>query len=444
MIESNYNFEFRLQDGTMLIYNAFTNALVNLQEDQYQDWKRAKQDKNYEELPKLKEWQYGGFLVNKVEDELKSLRLKLWSSRCATNRLSMTIAPTLGCNFRCIYCYEQTTDSSKKMDQKVQDAIVIALEQKLAQIESFHVSWYGGEPLLAMDVIRSLSKRFMLACDENNVVYSPSIVTNGYLLTPEIATELKEMRIESCQITLDGPPEIHDTRRPLAGGAPSFTKILENISACADILNISLRINIDRTNVQSNDELLDILKKYKLQDRINVYVGWVEAQNSCYNSSTCLSRTEFSEEKIKFAHKLKDYNFKVNALQEYPSLKKNYCGADSYGSLVVAPNGDVVQCWGDVGIQDYTITSLVDNTKVGNSDRYYDYMLYDPTLDLDCVSCKYLPICMGGCPKRRIDKDVDRCTHIKNNIEKYISYTAALIFEERKNRPQAEAKSTES
>ena len=30
-----------------------------------------------------------------------------------------------------------------------------------------------------------------------------------------------------------------------------------------------------------------------------------------------------------------------------------------------------------------------------------DYMLFDPTLDNGCSQCKLLPVCMGGCSRRR-------------------------------------------
>ena len=49
----------------------------------------------------------GGFIINDDVDELKLLKLNLLQSRYRTGNLGLTIATTLACNFRCVYCYEK-------------------------------------------------------------------------------------------------------------------------------------------------------------------------------------------------------------------------------------------------------------------------------------------------------------------------------------------------
>lgn len=77
--------------------------------------------------------------------------------------------------------------------------------------------WYGGEPLLAWDTICSLSERIIKIADENNCKYAAGIVTNGYLFDEDKILKLKELKIKTVQITLDGPPKVHSRRKGLPG-----------------------------------------------------------------------------------------------------------------------------------------------------------------------------------------------------------------------------------
>ena len=47
-----------------------------------------------------------------------------------------------------------------------------------------------------------------------------------YNLNKDIASKLKKLNIISVQVTLDGPKDIHDSRRYLCGGGQTFEKIV--------------------------------------------------------------------------------------------------------------------------------------------------------------------------------------------------------------------------
>src|SRR6185369_6099521 len=56
--------------------------------------------------------------------------------------------------------------------------------------------------------------------------------------------------ISSLQITIDGPPAEHDKRRIYADGSGSYDRIARNIGMCLERgVNISIRMNVDRTNI---------------------------------------------------------------------------------------------------------------------------------------------------------------------------------------------------
>lgn len=152
---------------------------------------------------------------------------------CAhTGRVNLTICPTMGCNFDCPYCFED--HENVRMTPKVQDDVLTLARRMLesAQAKELTVTWFGGGPLLAPDVIENLSTRLMALTDERGVTCRAEVITNGFLLTTEIAEMLERARVTELQVTIDGLGVTHDATRHLVGGGPSFDRIVKNLSLC--------------------------------------------------------------------------------------------------------------------------------------------------------------------------------------------------------------------
>ena len=81
------------------------------------------------------------------------------------------------------------------------------------------IAWYGGEPLLALEIIEEITKIAILEFGDD---FSASMVTNGYLLSEDVAKRLETLKIESIQVTIDGPPEMHNRMRKLPNGDDTF------------------------------------------------------------------------------------------------------------------------------------------------------------------------------------------------------------------------------
>lgn len=76
------------------------------------------------------------------------------------------------------------------------------------------------------------------------------------------------------------------------------------------------------------------------------------------------------------------------------------------------------KCWSDIGLEEYCLGNVLSG--IDNKSRIYEYALYDPTMDQQCKECNILPICMGGCPRRRIDNIDNRCSVYKYALESYL------------------------
>jgi len=84
--------------------------------------------------------------------------------------------------------------------------------------------------------------------------------TNGYLLTPTLASRLLDLGVSRYQISFDGPREWHDRKRVLAGGKGTFDRIWGNLLALRTLereFTITIRVHVDRENVQAMREFID-------------------------------------------------------------------------------------------------------------------------------------------------------------------------------------------
>lgn len=81
------------------------------------------------------------------------------------------------------------------MSEAIQEAIVKFVESEAPHLETFTVTWYGGEPLLALDIIENLSIKFVDIYKKNAIAYDATIVTNGYLLNCTVIEKLNTLHV---------------------------------------------------------------------------------------------------------------------------------------------------------------------------------------------------------------------------------------------------------
>jgi len=150
------------------------------------------------------------FIVPDDYDELKAYN-DLIETNKSSDWPSLTIAVTMNCNLNCYYCYEKGYRRDNKMSETVQKAVVQFAKRMIRPNSGMSIAWYGGEPLLAADVIENLSYAFERAGFQ---LHDNSIITNVYLLTDSNAHMLSSVAgVTTVQVTIDDTKEIHDKRR---------------------------------------------------------------------------------------------------------------------------------------------------------------------------------------------------------------------------------------
>lgn len=162
----------------------------------------------------------------------------------------LIILPTEKCNLRCTYCYEDFAIG--KMSNSTQLALERFVERRVDGLDRLSFSWFGGEPLVAKDVVLRLSKFAHRVATERGLAFDGGLTTNGYLLDTELFEELVSYRQNFYQITLDGFGEHHDAVRRFANGRGTFARIWENLENIKNTdldCEILVRVHVRRENI---------------------------------------------------------------------------------------------------------------------------------------------------------------------------------------------------
>lgn len=175
----------------------------------------------------------------------------------APHQLSIDI--TNKCNLRCLHCYNYSGENIQMCNELLDDEI-LNMVLEVSQVGLYNMCFCGGEPLLRKDLILKCIKILR----EHNVP-NVSMVTNGLLLSKEVAKELKQSGITNVQLSIDGSnEETHDRLRNNKG---AFKKV---IGAIENLIDVGIKPGIAFTptsfNIHQIKDLHNILRKYELFD----------------------------------------------------------------------------------------------------------------------------------------------------------------------------------
>lgn len=397
MYWSKYNILSKSEKYGYLLFNTMSLAFIRINEQDIDMWKKLRETpdsytnfQNYDFLIKAR------ILVDNQEDDLNVYLADVLKNRYNSSDMALTILPTRGCNFGCIYCYEQDRPNVL-MNEQTEKAIVKFVCSN-SNLKRLSVVWYGGEPLLNFDSMVRLTKMFK----QLNIEYSAKIVSNGYLLTKEKADLMKDLAIRNIQITFDGSEEIHNQRRFLLGGQPTYRKIMDNLKYLLSInkeITIDIRTNIDRRNKDDYNKFYQDFKSEINDKRVTMYPGFV----SDLLSSECVS-PEFNISeggyKAQFILDIFDkYGIEIKSF--LPKYRRHSCVASKYFAFVIGPEGELYKCWRMVGNQKEAIGNVNDDSF--DMVKFSKYLIgADYTLDSKCLQCEFITLCGGGCPLVRM------------------------------------------
>jgi uncharacterized protein len=362
-------------------------------------------------------------LVREDEDELAEILHRNDLAANADDQLYIVIQPTAQCQLGCDYCGQSHT--STRLSPKDQDGVVDRALSKLKARRYHHVfiAWFGGEPLAGLSVIRSLTPRLRAAAEEHHCRFGAKIITNGLALSHRIASEIVgEHAVKYIEITLDGASAFHDARRHRKNGASTFDRIFSNLADLAlrrDLkVEVSVRCNVDRRNVEGVSPLLQILADAGLQERIFFYTTPVYSWGNDAHK-LALSPEEYAEHEVSWLAEMLLLGFAPSLV---PRRKPVVCMAttpdaelvDAYGNLFNCTEVSYVPAYGVPNR--YALGTLSEGTGAERRNLLGDFNARVARREYSCASCRMLPVCGGACPKKW-QEGFEPCPSVKWNIK---------------------------
>ena len=381
------------------------------------------------------------------------------------------IMPTYNCNLRCSYCFQDhmRTDSRfVHLLRTMQPATVDRIFAAMIEIEAMHgingdgprhrtIGFFGGEPLLEASrpiVGYIIDKAFAQGAA------SFWAVTNGTELGA-YEDLLSPKKISALQVTIDGPPEEHDRRRIYADGSGSYERIAHNIDMClARDVNISIRLNVDRTNIDHLPAMADDFchRGWDKHPRFSVYPAPIRAENKNTDAKSTFNTWEMDQalvELMEIEPKMRVISRPDDAIKHHarrifkepstsiPSFKESFCSAHTR-MYIFDSFSDIYACWDRTGDPTIRIGHVGDEGKVTlNTEVNTLWKSRTVASNPVCRRCRYALHCGGGCAILALSKtgkyNANFCdgyaSRFRENVaEAYLDHVHGLTLEEKSGR----------
>jgi uncharacterized protein len=313
------------------------------------------------------------------------------------------IIPTRSCNGACNYCdFGADKASSDKMTYQLASKAVdwyvnLRKENKRNDLE---IHFFGGEPMIARDVIEVVVHRARLLAAQQNLIPSFEISTNGQYNQSD--ARFLGQYFNNVILSLDGFQEFQEKHRPLKSNKNSFKNATQTAKIISDSnAELSIRCCVSQLNVSKIEDITEWLcRSYRLS-AINFEILCSTPQTD----SLGLFPPDPVEFAIHFQHSreiAKGYGIKIvyaSDISHQPMVSSCPVGKDT---AIVSPDGRISNCylmpekWQNVGIDlDFGIIQA-------NGEAHIDVEKVTSIRNMvenkpRCANCFCQWSCAGGC-----------------------------------------------
>lgn len=318
------------------------------------------------------------------------------------------------CNIACEYCFytckhELFGNKTHRMNRQTLKCLVKSYLEHRFPVSGF--AWQGGEPtLMGLEFFREVVN-LQAQYAESDQVISNTIQTNGIKLDADWCGFLTEHKF-LCGISLDGPKEYHDYYRKDRAGNGTFDRVMKGIDNCRRYnTEFNILVLLNHINVLHPDELFDFFKDEGFQ--YLQFVPCVERSDEDPHTAAPYSITpvEYGRFLCRFFDRWLEHGVEKVSIRLFDSILSYILGRGhtncSFGRrcndyIVVEHNGDAYCC--DFYVTEQTkLGSILDTpiSQLANSEIKREFARKKMDINNNCLVCRYLDICRGGCLKDR-------------------------------------------
>ena len=402
--DSQFNVFFP-HENMMVGYNGFTNEFLELNPELYSILQTVAKSKDWVGLQEIHVEFFDalvelGFLVPEETNEVDKVKQVVYEmDQNDRKSYSLTINPTMNCNFKCWYCYE-THIKDSKMNPETIDKIVNHVKQTILgneELEYFSISWFGGEPLLYFHkTVVPILQQVVPFCEERNIHFTSGFTSNGFLIDQKVVDLCKEYKADFFQITLDGHRERHNQVRYVSKERGSYDEIVTNIKLCLkNEVRVSVRINVSQETLENimqiTEDFSDLTDADKEYLNFSFHEVWQEEKDIVGDIQEVVNTFR---------------SMGLHTLFQGANIDsmRSSCYADKNNQATVNYNGDVFKCTA----RDFESSSregvLQENGTIEWNETYSKRM-NSKFKNAPCLSCKLLPVCTGGCSQQAMEHE---------------------------------------
>ena len=353
----------------------------------------------------------------------------------------ITLMLVQSCNMCCKYCYadEGVYSDEGKMDiETAKEGFEFLI--KSSEAKELGVILFGGEPLLAFELIKELVVYMRKREQEIEKKIHISMTTNGTFINEEVEEFFDKYNVH-MMISIDGDKETHDSNRYFKNKVGSYDMVLEKTQNLRDQGKLSARATIS-TGKQSLIKTFNHLEELGFKS---------VALSPAYNLFEESDYAEFAENQAEYIGEFlrsvneHDYDRCRKMKVVYSRLKKinNYTGSNraySCGAgrtmLAVDIHGDLYPCHRFVCLKEFAVGNI--RTGIYGQEKFLESIKINNKHE-KCNSCWIKNMCVGDCPYTNFEAtgDVsitdDRVCHIiQKAYEKFVEVYLQLSDEQKK------------
>lgn len=347
------------------------------------------------------------------------------------------------CNLRCKYCFASTGEYGGKralMSPEVGKKAIDYLLKYSYGRKNLELDFFGGEPTMNFDAVKEVVAYARSKEKEHGKNFRFTITTNGVLLDDD-KIDFINREMYNCVLSLDGRKEINDAIRPTVNGkgsydliVPKYQKLVEARRKCADNRNqYYVRGTFTKKNL---DFTQDVLHLFDLGfDQVSVepvvspeyqdYAITEEDLPRIFQEYEALAKTVLQLKKE--GKKFNFFHFMIDLDQGPCAIKRlRGCGCGNE-YVAVTPEGDVYPCHQFVGMDDWKMGSVLDQSlDLEKKDYFAKTNVYTKE---DCKNCWAKFYCSGGCNANSLQYagDVRKSHRISCELEKKRLECAIMI-----------------
>ncbi|WP_234119399.1 thioether cross-link-forming SCIFF peptide maturase [Clostridium hydrogenum] len=348
------------------------------------------------------------------------------------------------CNLRCKYCFADEGEYKGKREIMTAEVGKMAIDFVIKHSgprKNIEVDLFGGEPLLAFDVVKEIVEYAKGQEKEHNKNIRFTMTTNATLLNDEIMDYL-DKNMGNIVLSIDGRKEVNDNVRIRRDGTGSYDAILPKIKKMVEMRDKSKQYYARGTFTRNNTDFFEDIKHLADAgfDEISVEPVVLPAEDPLSLREEDLPKIFEQYDKLyaemlkrhKEGNEFKFYHFNIN-INGGPCVYKRIsgCGA-GHEYVAITPSGDIYPCHQFVGNEKFkmgTIYSDELNTEIPK--EFKNAHIYNKPKCKECWARFY---CSGGCQANNynFNKDMNTpyeigCKMQKKRIECAIALKSKIM-----------------